>query len=100
MSRTAVHTLVLLASLALLLGGAHAQRRYSKFGVPQIYQTVSGDDDAIVFPGEASSAFQSLYEETVGYQGAGIDRFRLASEALFSIAVRLQGLLDDPNALT
>lgn len=93
---------LLLALLAVLGGDLRvlAQRRYSKFGVPQIYQRVSGDEDAIVFPGAASSAFQSLYEETVGYQTAGIDRFRLASEALFSIAVRLQGLLDDPNSLT
>lgn len=90
----------LLLLLHCLLGGVLAQRRYSKFGVPQIYSRVSGDDDAIVFPGEASSAFQSLYEETVGYQGPGIDRFRLAAEALFSIAVRLQGLLEDPNTLT
>ncbi|XP_052124365.1 leukocyte elastase inhibitor-like isoform X1 [Frankliniella occidentalis] len=89
---------VLLVLAATL--GAQAQRRYSKFGVPQIYQRVSGDPDAIVFPGEATSAFQSLYEEAAGYGGAGIDRFRLASEALFSIAVRLQSLLEDPNALT
>lgn len=89
------------ATLLALLAHCDAQRRYSKFGVPQIYQRISGDD-SIVFPGEAiaSNAFQSLYEETVGYQGAGIDRFRLASEALFSIAIRLQSLLEDPNALT
>lgn len=91
---------LLLLLLVMLAAAAHGQRRYSKFGVPQIYQRVGADDDAIVFPGEASSAFQSLYEETAGYQGAGIDRFRLAAEALFSIAIRLQGLLEDPNTLT
>ncbi|XP_034253127.1 leukocyte elastase inhibitor-like [Thrips palmi] len=100
MSAARLAPLLLLLLQCLADVGVLGQRRYSKFGVPQIYQRVSSDDDAIVFPGEASSAFQSLYEETVGYQGPGIDRFRLAAEALFSIAVRLQGLLEDPNSLT
>jgi len=81
-----------LLSLVLCAGVLGAQRRWSKFGVPEIYLR-SPDELGLTVPGDVAYSFQNLLVQSAG--PSVYERFRLAAEALFSVTLRLQSLLED-----